>query len=83
MPGVPLACLGYFRFILPRCCLCQLVALGYGLFQILLKKWRHVKKWRRVRHVKRWGQVRHVNRWGHVRHVKKWWHVRHVKNEGT
>ena len=33
-----LACLVYFWFILPRCCLFQLVAIGYGLFYILYKK---------------------------------------------
>ena len=35
LPGVVLACLGYFWFILPRSCLIQLVVVGHGFFHIL------------------------------------------------
>ena len=43
MPGLVLACLGYFWLILLRSCLFQLVAVGSGLFHILQKKERHIK----------------------------------------
>ena len=33
-----LACLDYFRFILPRSCLFQLVTVDFGFFHILYKK---------------------------------------------
>ena len=37
LPGVVLACLGYFWFIQPCSCLFQLVAVGYGLIHIFEK----------------------------------------------
>ena len=70
---VILACLGYFWFILPRSCLFQLVAVGYRLFHISLKKWRL------IRHVKNWKHLKVKVRKAH----KNWGPIRHVKKEGT
>ena len=70
---VILACLGYFWFILPRSCLFQLVAVGYRLFHISLKKWRL------IRHVKIWKHLKVKVRKAH----KNWGPIRHVKKEGT
>ena len=80
---VILACLGYFWFILPRSCLFQLVAVGYRLFHISLKKWRlirHVKNWK---HLKVKVRKAHKN-WGPIRHVKKegMWEVKTRRHTG-
>ena len=86
---VALACLVYFWFILPRSCLFQLVAIGYGLNNFLYKKVKarkareNLKTLKKVRVSKACKKIRHVKhwkRWGHVMHVKKW---SHLKNEGT